>query len=341
MKNSITNTRIFLQNAERIKTMIFDKIMLSVYKKALIKRLDIDDSVFLFDYTDFEGLKKEPYSFVSDTGARLNGGFYYYDNPKVDKLIVFDHGMGAGHRPYMREIETICKAGYLVFSYDHEGTAGSEGKTIRGLTGSLHDLNVAINELKKTQYYEGREIIVIGHSWGGFSTKNIVAFHPEVKKIVPISGFSSLELVVNGMVPNIFKSARKSIIAYEEAMNPGYTSVTAVDTIANSSAKALICQSIDDPIVFSKDHFDPLKEAFSKNPSIRFITVYDRGHNPNFTLKAVKLKDDFFAEKRALEKKNKLKTSEQKSALIAKYDFWQMTEQDMDFWNQVFDFIEG
>jgi hypothetical protein len=202
-------------------------------------------------------------------------------------------------------------------------------------------LNVAINELKKTQYYEGREIIVIGHSWGGFSTKNIVAFHPEVKKIVPISGFSSLELVVNGMVPNIFKSARKSIIAYEETMNPGYTSVTAVDTIANSSAKALICQSIDDPIVFSKDHFDPLKEAFSKNPSIRFITVYDRGHNPNFTLKAVKLKDDFFAEKRALEKKNKLKTSEQKSALIAKYDFWQMTEQDMDFWNQVFDFIEG
>ena len=100
--------------------MIFDKLMLSIYKKTLIKRQDSDGSVFLFDYSDFNGLKKEPFSFVSDTGARLDGGFYYYDNPKSNKLIVFDHGMGAGHRSYMREIETLCKAGYLVYSYDHE-----------------------------------------------------------------------------------------------------------------------------------------------------------------------------------------------------------------------------
>lgn len=320
--------------------MIFDKLMLLIYKKALIKRQDIDGSVFLFDYTDFEGLNKAPFSFVSDTGARLEGGFYYYDTPKANKLVVFDHGMGAGHRAYMREIETLCKAGYLVFSYDHEGTANSEGKTIRGLTGSIHDLDMALNAIKESKYYEGREIIVVGHSWGGFSTKIITAFHPEVKKIVPMAGLSSLELVVNSMVPNAFKSARKAILAYEESLNPGYTSKNAAEVIKKSGTKALIFHSTDDPIVLSKDHHDPLKEALKGIPGIRFVTVTAKGHNPNFTAEAVKIKDAFFVEKSALEKKGKLKTDEQKSALIAKYDFWKMTEQDMDIWNKIFAFIE-
>lgn len=320
--------------------MIFDKLLVSIYKKSLIHRMDNDGSVFLFDYTDFEGLRKDSFSFVSDTGARLDGGFYYYDSPKTDKLVIFDHGMGFGHRPYMREIETLCKAGYVVFSYDHEGTANSEGKNIRGLSGSVRDLNSALNAIKNTKYYEGRELIVIGHSWGGFSTKTITAFHPEVKKIIPISGLSSLEAAMEHMIPGPFKSARKAIVAFEESMNPGYANLNAADVIKSSGTKALICHSIDDPVVLVKDHHDSLKEALATTPGIRFITVNGRGHNPNFTADAVKLKDAFFAEKSALEKKRKLKTPESKEALLAKYDFRKMTEQDMTFWNQVFSFIE-
>ncbi len=321
--------------------MLFDKIFLSIYKKALIKRLDDNGSVFYFDYTDFEGLKKEHHTFVSRTGAKLDGGFYYYDNPKSDKLIVFDHGMGVGHRPYMREIETICKAGYVLYSYDHEGTRNSEGEAIRGLSGSLHDLDCALSAIKDTAYFAGREIIVIGHSWGGFSTKNIVAFHPEVSKIVALAGLSSVETTINGMVPKMFKSARRAIIEYENSMNPGYAVVNAEDSIKNSSVKALICQSEDDPIVVAKDHHYPLVEALGDRENIRFITVNERGHNPNFTKEAVKAKDAFFAEKEKLEKKGKLKTEEEKKELISRHDFWKMTEQDMDLWNEIFAFIEA
>ena len=319
--------------------MVFDKILLNIYKKMLVKRLDDNGDIFYFDYTDFEGLKKEPYSFVSSTGAKLDGGFYYYDNPIADKLIVFDHGMGVGHRPYMREIETLCKAGYLVYSYDHEGTRNSEGATIRGLSGSIRDLDSALDAIKSTKYYEGRELIVIGHSWGGLSTKNIAALHPEVKKIVPISGLSSVEITVNGMIPKFFKSARKAILSYEESMNPGYAALSAEESLKNSSAKVLIIHSEDDPIVSAKDHHYPLVEAFKDSENIRFITVDKRGHNPNFTEEAVVVKDAFFAEKRALEKKHKLRTPEEKKALISRHDFWKTTEQDMNIWNQIFDFI--
>ena len=320
--------------------MILDKIAVAIYRRILINRLDSDGSVFLFDYTDFDGLKKEPYSFKSDTGAQLSGGFYCYDYPKTDKLVIFDHGMGTGHRAYMREIETLCKAGYLVYSYDHEGTANSEGTAIRGLSGSIRDLDMALNALKNTKYYEGREIIVIGHSWGGFASKIIAKFHPEVKKVIPIAGLSSLQAAMNHMIPGIFKSSCKAIIDFEESLNPGYATHNATDVIRESGVKALICHSTDDPIVTAKDHHDPLKEVLSNTPGIRFVTMNGRGHNPNFTPEAVKLKDAFFTEKRALEKKRKLRTPEAKAALIAKYDFCKMTEQDMTLWNQIFSFIE-
>ena len=319
--------------------MIFDKLLLNIYKKMLVKRLDDNGDIFYFDYTDFDGLKKDHHTFISKTGAKLDGGFYYYDNPNPDKLIVFDHGMGVGHRPYMREIETLCKAGYLVYSYDHEGTRNSEGETIRGLSGSVHDLDSALDAIKSTMYYEGRELIVIGHSWGGLSTKNIASLHPEVKKIVPMAGLSSVELTINGMVPKFFKSARKAICDFEESMNPGYAGLSAEETLKNSSVKALIIQSKDDPVVVAKDHYYPLVEAFGENDRIRFIEVDKRGHNPNFTEEAVVAKDAFFAEKASLEKKHKLRTPEEKQALIAKHDFWKMTEQDMTLWNEVFAFI--
>ena len=320
--------------------MIFDKLFLSIYKKALISRQDDNGDTFYFDYTDFAGLNKDHFAFISKTGAKLDGGFYFYDDPKADKLVVFDHGMGVGHRPYMREIETICKAGYLVFSYDHEGTRNSEGATIRGLSGSIHDLDSALDAIKETKYYEGREIIVIGHSWGGLSTKNIAALHPEVKKIVPMSGLSSVEETMKKIVPDVFKSARKAILGFEEEMNPGYVSLNAIESIKKSGVKALICHSADDPVVPVGDHHYPLMEAFKGNENVKFITVEGRAHNPNFTVAAVKALSAFFNEKKQLTKKGKLKTPEQKAALIAKHDFWQITEQDMTFWNQIFAFIE-
>ena len=320
--------------------MIFDKIFLSIYKKSLINRQDDQGDVFYFDYTDFSGLNKEHFSFVSKTGAKLDGGFYYYDNPKDDKIVVFDHGMGVGHRPYMREIETICKAGYIVFSYDHEGTRHSEGKTIRGLSGSIYDLDSALDAIKASKYYDGRKVIVIGHSWGGLSTKNIAILHPEVKKIIPMAGLSSVEQTLKSLVPSLFKSARKAILDFEEKMNPGYANLNALESIKNSGVKALICHSIDDPVVSVNEHHYPLMESLKDNENVKFITVDGRAHNPNFTPDAAKALAKFFAEKKELEKKGKLKTDKQKLDLIARHDFWKMTEQDMDFWSKVFAFIE-
>ena len=101
-----------------------------LYKKTLYVRHDDDGSVFYFDSSDFEGLKKEPHPLKNRRGEHLSGYFYYYDGYKPDALVIFEHGMGTGHRAYMREIERIAREGYLVYSYDHTGCTESGGEHI-------------------------------------------------------------------------------------------------------------------------------------------------------------------------------------------------------------------
>ena len=176
--------------------MLFEKKVVSYVLGQLLTRKDNPYGIFYFKPEDFPGLKTHPYGFLSQKGHKLNGHFYFYENPIPGKLVVFDHGMGNGHRAYMREIETLCKAGFLVYSYDHTGCMASGGAHIGGFAQSLADLDDCIKHLNREEMLEDREIYVVGHSWGGFSTMNIGAIYPQVKKIVSMSGFISVERVV-------------------------------------------------------------------------------------------------------------------------------------------------
>lgn len=321
--------------------MILSNLLTKIYKKALFNRCDYTDDTFYFDYKDFVGLNKLSFDFTSKNGAMLKGGFYFYDEGRTDKLVIFDHGMGAGHRPYMREIETLCKAGYTVYSYDHEGCAESEGASIRGLGGSLSDLDDCLNALKKTTYYSGREIIVIGHSWGGFSAKNIAAIHPEVSKVIAFAGFSSVGEALDSILPKILHFACSALLKYEETVNQGYTLFKADESLNSNAARAMIFHSSDDPIVAANVHQYPLEQKLRDNPNVVFVTVDKRGHNPNYTENAVKLLSRYYSEKKKLSSRGKLKTKEQKNEFLSHHDFLAMTEQDTVVWNKVFDFIES
>ena len=180
--------------------MLFEKKVVNFVLGQLLTRQDNPQGIFYFTPAHFPGLAAHPYSFKSHKGYDLKGFFYCHDNPAPGKLVVFDHGMGNGHRAYMREIETLCRAGFLVYSYDHSGCMASGGQHIGGFAQSLADLDDCIKALKHDQALADREIYVVGHSWGGFSTMNIGAIHPEVKKIVSMSGFVSVERVVKQML---------------------------------------------------------------------------------------------------------------------------------------------
>ena len=318
--------------------MIFEKQIMNFYKGMMYARCDDNGTAFYFSASDFPGLQSEAYSFTASAGHTLQGATYHYENPIPGRLIVFDHGFGGGHRSYMKEIEMLCRHGYLVFAYDHTGCMTSGGESPNGMAQSLCDLNDCIAMLKADDRFAGMDISVMGHSWGGFSTLNISALHPEISHVVVLSGFVSVEELVKTFFSGILKWYRKAILELERKANPKFFGYNAVESLSNSNAKTLLIYSADDQMC-KKAHFDILKSRLAGKNNIQFLLVDRKGHNPNYTEEAVKYLGEFGKSRAKLLKKKDL-TDEEKAVFVASYDWDKMTEQDESVWKAIFDCLD-
>ena len=319
--------------------MLFEKMILNTYKGMMHTRCDDVETVFYFSADDFEGLNRESYAFYASTGCRLQGYVYAYSNPIPKKLVVFDHGFGGGHRAYMKEIEMLCRRGYTVIAYDHMGCMESEGESPNGMAQSLCDLNDCLNAIGADARFAGYEIFVVGHSWGGFSTLNISAIHPEVSRAVVISGFVSVEELVNSFFSGVMKGYRKVIMELERKANPVFVRYDATESLKKSNAKVLLVYSDNDPLC-SHRHFDLLKAALDGKENIRFLLVHNKGHNPNYTEDAVGYLGTFSkARGKLLRRKNV--TPAEKQAFVNSFDWNRMTAQDEAVWEEIFKALEA
>lgn len=316
--------------------MLSDKF-LEFYKQELFKRFD-DSLSFYFTVDDFPGLNETPYEFKSFKGVTLRGNFYYYDNYRENHIVVFDHGMGAGYTAYFREIELLAKHGYMVYSYDHTGCMNSDGEHSEGFLTSLADLDSCITTLKED--YPGCKISVIGHSWGGFSTSNIVAFHPDIAHVISFAPFNSLSSILHQTFHGLMGFMYKHAYNLEASYNPEYADCSAVEALGNYPGYALIVHSKDDNVLNVKYHFNEIKKALETRDNIEFLLVDKKLHNPNYTTNAVSLLQEFIKEKTKVAKKYKTLTEEEHNMFINSFDWWSITEQDLDVWERVFDVLE-
>ena len=321
--------------------MLFEKQVEKIYRSTIFARQDNGDGIFYFGPEDFPGLQAHPYDFKAKAGHDLKGFFYHYPDPIPGRLVVFDHGLGNGHRAYMREIETLAKAGFLVYSYDHTGCMASGGADTNGFAQSLNDLDQCMKALKAEPALAGRKIAVMGHSWGGFSTLNITALHPQITHVVSMSGFVSVEKMLEQAISGPLKAYRSAMMRLERHANPDYVDFDARKSLWHSKARVLLIYSEDDSVVHKKVHFDSLKEALSTRPNIRFLLVQQKDHNPTYTVDAVTYKNAFFKEFSRAVKKKQLATPAQQKAFMAQYDWRRMTMQDEKVWNEIVEHLKA
>ena len=312
-----------------------------LYRSNLFIRNDNPNGIFYFSAADFPGLQAQSYDFKSQMGHDLRGYFYYYENPIPGRLVVFDHGMGNGHRAYLREIECLAKAGFLVYSYDHTGCMRSGGENTNGFAQSLKDLDDCFKALKNEPALQDRTFSVMGHSWGGFSTMNIATLHPEITHVVAMSGFISVKRILEQTFTGLMKGARKALYELETRSNPGYVEFDAVQSLQKTNAKVLLIASDDDKVVHKSHHLDVLEHALSGRSNIRFLVTKNKGHNPSYTCDAVRYKDDFFAQFQRQVKKKKLETKQQQEAFMSAFDWWRMTEQDEAVWDVILKHLQN
>lgn len=321
--------------------MIFEKQIVNAYKGMAYTRCDDNGTAFYFTAKDFEGLKCEKYPFKSSKGHILSGYLYFYDNPIEKRIVVFDHGFGAGHTAYMKEIEMLCRHGYLVFAYDHTGCMESGGETPNGMAQSLCDLNDCLNTLKADKSFAGYDFSVMGHSWGGFSTLNISALYPDISHIVVLSGFISVEMLVNTFFGGFLKPYRKPIMELEKSSNPEFIEYNAIETLSKTTAKALLIYSDNDKLCSKRVNFDAMKKALDPKSNIEFLLENKKGHNPNYTTDAVAYLNEYVAAKNKLIKQKKLITDMQRTEFLASFDWDRMTKQDEAVWKKIFECLDN
>lgn len=321
--------------------MIFEKKVLAMYRGIAHSRCDDTGTAYYFSETDFPGLQKQSYPFTARAGHTLQGYVYYYpDKVKAsDRLVVFDHGFGGGHSAYMREIEMLCRHGFTVFAYDHTGCMESGGESPNGMSQSLCDLNDCLCTLQSDARFASCSFSVMGHSWGGFSALNIAALHPDVKHIVVMSGFVSVEKLVTSLYGGILRPWKKAIMALETAANPDFVHYNAVESLQNTDAKVLLVYSDNDKMCCKAPHFDLLKEGLSHKKNVRFLLVSGKSHNPNYTMQAVQYLGEYTAARTKFIKGNP--TAVQKKEFVASFDWKKMTEQDESVWAEIFNTLDA
>ena len=319
--------------------MIFEKRIVEKYKGMMYARCDDTESIFYYSADDFFGLKREEYPFLAAAGHTLQGYIYSYERFDPARLVIFDHGFGGGHRAYMKEIELLCRRGYRVLAYDHTGCMESGGEGANGLSQSLCDLNDCITAIKADERLAGLELSVVGHSWGAFSTMNIVALYPDISHIVALCGFVSVGEMINSFFPGPLSCYRKAIMALEHRANPRFSVFHAVETLYKSDVKALLIYSEDDRLC-RRRHYDMLKAVLDDKPGVELMLVRKKGHNPNYTEKAVRYLASFTKARTRLLQKKKL-TSAKKARFVASFNWEKMTAQDMAIWEKIFRHLEA
>ena len=304
-------------------------------------RCDDTGVAYYFSAKDFPTLFAEEYDFTSSRGDLLRGFLYSYPEKNPSRLVVFDHGFGGGHLSYMKEIELLARRGYLVFAYDHTGCMRSGGESPNGMAQSLSDLNDALLKIKCDERLAGFDVSVVGHSWGGFSTMNIASLHLEISHVVVLSGFVSVELLINSYFSGIMKGYRRAVMALEREANPRFVDFSGIESLKSSPVKAQLIYSEDDRMCKKNPHYDLLLSELSGRENTELILLKNKGHNPNYTEDAVKYLGAYVAERTRLIKKNGLSTKEAREAFVASYDWDRMTAQDESVWQRIFSFLES
>ena len=233
---------------------------------------------FIKKYSDLE---VKEVSFDME-GVTLKGYLYNYGKYDLDKIIMFCHGMWSSQRSYIHIISYLAHKGYQVFGFDYEGLDTSEGKTIRGFGNSLRCSDYAIRFIKEYEDTKGRDIYVVGHSWGGYATSNIAGIHKDIKGVVPISAVIGISHLMKGLLPKPLRWLAYVFQCVDSLKCGKYSYYNAIESLKEYEGKVLFIHSKDDEVVridFSTEYI----QKYSKNSNIEYLILEGKKHQPHFT----------------------------------------------------------
>ena len=123
---------------------------------------------------------------------QLTGYFYPNDKPeKAYGLIVLVPGFHAGGDNYLWQIRSLLDYGWSVFTFDPTGSLRSQGKNQVGFSQLIPDLEAVLKYIEKNQNFGYNDIVLMGHSRGGYAACCVLARETDIAAVVSVSGVNS------------------------------------------------------------------------------------------------------------------------------------------------------
>ena len=306
------------------------------------KRCDGDDNLKYLKAKNFDNLNALPVSFKSDKQQTLNG--FLYSSAKVDAykgLIVFSHGMGAGHLAYTTEINYFAQKGYIVLAYDNTGTCASEGEKIKGFAQGIIDLKYALAFVKTRDDLKDLSVLLVGHSWGAYSVSNVSALNPsvEIKGIVAFSPFNSMNKLIRDIAKQKTKANLSILSPFFDIINfvrlGKAGNLRTCDSINSNSIPTLIMHGGNDMQVTLKNSPVGKKHKIQDNPNARTVLYDSKYHNVYLAKEAEQYLNDTFAKIESLGK-----NSPEAYEVYQNIDYSLITKEDLSVMETVSTFLE-
>ena len=306
------------------------------------KRCEGDENLKYLRAKNFDNLNALPINFKSDKGQVLNG--FLYSSAKVDSykgLIVFSHGMGAGHLAYTTEINYFAQKGYVVLAYDNTGTCASEGKKIKGFAQGIIDLKYALEFVKTREDLSDLPVLLVGHSWGAYSVSNVSALNPDadIKGIVAFSPFNSMNKLIRDIAKQETKLNLSILSPFFDIINLlrfGKAGILrSCDSINSNSIPTLVMHGGNDMQVTIKNSPVGKKHKIQDNPNARTVLYESKYHNVYLAKDAEQYLNDTFAKIESLGK-----NSPEAYEVYQNIDYALITKEDLSVMETVSSFLE-
>lgn len=266
------------------------------------KRCEGNENLKYLKAKNFDNLNARPIDFKSNKGQTLNG--FLYSSAKIDNykaLIVFSHGMGAGHLAYTTEINYFAQKGYLVLAYDNTGTCASEGEKLYGFAQGIIDLKHALDFVSTREDLKDMPLLLAGHSWGAYSVCNVSALVPErdIRGIVAFSPFNSMNKLIRDFAKSKTKVNLSVLSPFFDLVNLfrfGKTGILRTcDTIDSNSIPTLVMHGGNDMQVTLGNSPVGKKHKIKNNSNARTVLYESKYHNVYLAKDAEQYLNDTFA----------------------------------------------
>jgi len=278
-----------------IKLIIFIKIIIIVlicllfFCRAILARKvyshtfgrieEVPDNIF-HTYITWKDIDQNKYSretvYFNSGGNMLQG--FIYGGSNSNGLVIISQGLGNTADHYLAMILYFADNGWRVFAYNNTGVSGSQGKSVRGLTQSLFDLDAALNFVNNSSSLNNLPVMLVGHSWGGFAVCAILNYNHKINAVVSFAGFNNGNEVINELgvsrVGRLYNILSRNVEVIEKRMFGDAAKLTAVDGINNVNIPVMIVQSSDDDVIFANSISIYAHRNKVTNPRAEIIFLY-------------------------------------------------------------------